>query len=95
MRERFPPGARVKVRAAYPPGHVRTPYFLRGKEGRIDSLAGEFPNPEELAYGRDGLPSLALYRVVFRQPDLWPAYPGGRADTLVADIFEHWLDPVP
>ncbi len=95
MTERFPPGVRVKVRAAFPPGHVRTPYFLRGKQGEIDSLAGEFPNPEELAYGRPGLPRLALYRVVFRQPDLWPTYSGPPGDTLVADIFEHWLERAP
>ena len=95
MSGKFPPGVRVKVRAAFPPGHVRTPFFLRGKEGRIESLAGDFPNPEERAYGRPGLPDRTLYRVVFRQSDLWPAYPGKAADTLVADIFEHWLDPVP
>lgn len=92
IRGAFAPGARVRVRAAFPPGHVRTPYFLRGKEGVIDSLAGEFPNPEELAYGRTGLPRLALYRVLFRQPDLWPAYASAAADTVIADIFEHWLD---
>ena len=92
MRGRFSPGAEVRVRAAFPPGHVRTPYFLRGKNGVIESLAGEFPNPEELAYGRTGMPRLALYRVVFRQPDLWPAYAGAATDTVIADIFDHWLD---
>ena len=95
MSRRLAPGACVRVRAAFPPGHVRTPYFLRGHEGMIDSLAGEFPNPEELAYGRTGMPRLALYRVVFRQPDLWPGYAGAAADTLIADIFEHWLDETP
>lgn len=95
MRGRFSPGAEVRVRAAFPPGHVRTPYFLRGKEGVIDSLAGEFPNPEELAYGRTGMPREALYRVVFRQPDLWPAYAGAATDTVIADIFDHWLDEAP
>lgn len=95
MRERFALGARVKVRAAFPPGHVRTPYFLRGKNGRIESIAGEFANPEELAYGRPGLPRLTLYRVVFRQTEIWSAYAGPPGDTLVADIFEHWLENAP
>ncbi|OHC83789.1 MAG: hypothetical protein A3G73_07270 [Rhodospirillales bacterium RIFCSPLOWO2_12_FULL_67_15] len=95
MSRRLAPGACVRVRAAFPPGHVRTPYFLRGHEGVIDSLAGEFPNPEELAYGRTGMPRRALYRVVFRQPDLWPGYAGAAADTVIADIFEHWLDEAP
>ena len=95
MRERFALGTRVKVRASFPPGHVRTPYFLRGKNGRIESIAGEFANPEELAYGRSGLPRLTLYRVVFRQTEIWPAYAGPPGDTLVADIFEHWLETAP
>jgi nitrile hydratase len=95
MTDRLQPGTAVRVRAAFPPGHVRTPFFLRGKNGRIESLAGDFPNPEELAYGRPGLPRRALYRVVFRQSDLWPGYPGKTADTLVADIFEHWLERIP
>ena len=95
MSGRFQPGTKVRVRAAFPPGHVRTPYFLRGLDGVVESLAGEFPNPEELAYGRPGMPPRALYRVVFRQSDLWPAYAGSGADTLIADIFEHWLDEKP
>ena len=95
MNRRLAPGVKVRVRAAFPPGHIRTPYFLRGHEGVIDTLAGEFPNPEELAYGRPGLPLRTLYRVAFRQADLWPAYEGAAQDTVIADIFEHWLDETP
>ncbi len=90
---RYDPGTRVRVRAAFPPGHIRTPYFLRGHEGTVESLAGSFANPEELAYGRDGLPRLPLYRVRFRQADLWPDYAGPSGDALTADIFVHWLEP--
>ena len=32
---RFAEGDRVRVRRAYPPGHVRTPYFIRGKTGEV------------------------------------------------------------
>jgi nitrile hydratase len=35
-----------------------------------------------------------LYRVRFKQKDVWPDYTGGPNDTVVADIFEHWLDPI-
>ena len=35
---RFRPGDRVRVRAAYPPGHVRTPYYCRGHVGVIERL---------------------------------------------------------
>ena len=86
-------GDYVLVREAYPPGHVRTPYFIRGKSGMIDNIAGEFANPEELAYGRVGLPKLTLYHVSFRQTDLWFDYKGGVSDTTVVAIYENWLQP--
>ena len=55
-------------------------------------ITGPFPNAEERAYGRDG-DREPLYRVRFRQRDLWPNYPGSARDTLVVDIYEHWLEP--
>lgn len=85
-------GDRVRVRAAYPPGHVRTPHYVRGRSGVVTGVAGSFANPEELAYRRDGLPETPLYRVLFRRRDLWPDGGGGE-DACVVDIFEHWLEP--
>ena len=93
MSAAFRVGQQVRVRRAFPPGHVRTPHYVRGKRGEILSVAGRFANPEELAYGRDGEPARALYRVRFAQGDLWPDYGGAAGDTAVADIFEHWLEP--
>ncbi len=90
---RFQPGDKVQVRMAYPPGHVRTPYFVRGCAGEVQEIAGDFPNPEELAYGRDGLPDVPLYRVSFRQSAVWDGYDGPASDTIVIDIYEHWLEP--
>lgn len=95
MSERFTVGARVHVRRIHPPGHVRTPHYLRGRDGVVEQVAGRYANPEELAYGRDGLPREALYRVRFTQAELWPDYAGAAGDTLVADIYEHWLEPAP
>lgn len=95
MSDRFPVGARVRVRSIHPPGHVRTPHYLRGRDGVIEQVAGHYANPEELAYGRDGLPREPLYRVRFVQGQLWPDYDGATGDTLVADIYEHWLEPAP
>jgi len=92
MSDRFRIDQQVRVRVAHPPGHVRTPHYLRGHSGVIESIAGRFANPEELAYGRDGLPERALYRVRFRQTALWPDYAGPPLDTAVVDIFEHWLE---
>ena len=83
----------MRVIDSHPPGHRRTPYYIRGKVGEIERVCGEFPNPEELAYGFDGLPKKTLYRVRFRQKDVWSDYSGPTEDTVDVDIFEHWLLP--
>lgn len=88
----FKAGQRVRVIRDYPAGHVRTPYYIRGQRGVIERHCGAFPNPEELAQMRDGLPAKALYRVRFHQKDLWPDYRGGPADVLEVEIYEHWLE---
>jgi nitrile hydratase subunit beta len=94
MTARFDIGAPVHVRAAYPPGHVRTPYYCRGKNGVVVRMCGEFRNPEELAYGvYDGAVS-PMYRVRFFQTDLWDDYDGSPEDLVEIEIFEHWLEPV-
>jgi nitrile hydratase subunit beta len=89
----FEPGNRVRVRAGEKPGHVRTPAYLRGKPGRVESVLGEFPNPEDLAYGLSGRPERPLYKVSFRQSDVWDDYEGPAHDRLCADVYEHWLEP--
>jgi hypothetical protein len=87
-------GDPVQVIAAYPPGHRRTPHYIRGKAGVVERYCGAFPNPEERAYGFDGLPKRHLYRVKFKQMDIWPGYNGPMHDILELEVFEHWLKPV-
>lgn len=94
LSPRFKPGDCVAVRFAEPPGHVRTPFYIRGKRGVIERLCGAFANPEELAYGRDGLPRQPLYRVRFRQCEVWPDYRGGAQDSIDVEIYQHWLEAV-
>lgn len=89
----FRPGQRVQVRRAYPPGHVRTPWYIRGQSGVVERLCGLYPNPEELAYARSGLPAQPLYRVRFLQQEVWPDYAGSAADTVDIEIYQHWLNP--
>jgi hypothetical protein len=89
---RFAAGDKVTVREDYPPGHIRTPVYIRGKQGVVTRCFGTFRNPERLAIGQDGSPKKVLYEVQFRQTDLWPDYQGGAADTLLIDIYEHWLE---
>ena len=90
---RFKPGDRVRVSDRDHDGHCRTPSYLRGKIGWVDDMAGAFRNPEELAYYRAGTPALPLYRVRFRQADVWEDYAGAPNDTVMADVYQHWLEP--
>jgi hypothetical protein len=90
---RFKAGDAVRVRFADPPGHIRTPFYVRGKAGWIERYYGAFRNPEELAYGKDGLPLKPLYLVGFKQTEVWDRYTDSGHDTVFVDIFEHWLEP--
>lgn len=89
---RFKPGDRVKVRFEDRPGHIRTPWYIRGKSGWVEKVYGEFRNPESLAFGGDGLPKKTLYLVAFNHSDVW-GNSRVRADKVLVDIYEHWLDP--
>ncbi len=83
----------VRVRVDSPTHHFRTPIYIQGKKGRVVALCGVFPNPESLAHGGSGLPQIPLYRVEFPQSEVWERYQGQAADTVLVDIYEHWLDP--
>lgn len=89
---RYRIGDPVTVRALFPSGHARAPFYTRGRSGQVVRITGPFRNAEERAYGRTGA-RVPLYRVQFRQRDLWPEYVGSSADTLVVDLYEHWLEP--
>ncbi len=88
----FADGSRVRVLDHAVFGHCRTPLYLKGKVGEVVSLTGAWRNPETLAYHQPGLPLRRLYRVRFRQTDLWDGY-RNPSDTLEADLYEHWLEP--
>ena len=89
---KFSAGQTVRVKRGIAPGHMRTPWYLRGKAGRIERICGAFGNPEELAYGRDG-GSVPLYRVRFTMAEIWGDDADRPDDTIDAEIFEHWLVP--
>jgi hypothetical protein len=88
----FEPGQRVRVSDRAHAGHNRTPGYLKGKTGLVERVRGAFRNPEDLAYGDEGLPKQPLYTVSFSQCELWPAYGGPESDRLEADLYEHWLE---
>jgi len=93
-KAKYVKGDKIKISSLFPPGHVRTPFFIRGKNGIIDYFWGTYPNPEELAYGREGVPGHPLYKVKFKQFDLWENYEGSPRDSLSIDIYENWLEPI-
>lgn len=90
---RFSPGERVRIRDDFPPGHIRTPVYLRGKKGTIDRYYGEFNNAETEAYGLRG-PKKSVYKVRFAAAELWTDYTGPDKDVVEADTFEHWLEKI-
>lgn len=81
----------VKVRAMFPPGHIRTPYYLRGKTGTVERALGAFGNPEAQAYGKIG-DKRDLYRVRFTMEEIWGSEAENPTDTLDAEIYAHWLE---
>jgi nitrile hydratase subunit beta len=83
----------VNVKLGPPEEHCRTPVYLRGKRGRIVEIVGRYHNPSLLAFHKPGLPKLWLYRVRFQQDGIWNEYDGSNRDTVVADLYEHWLVP--
>ena len=93
MIARYNVGDTVRVRRAFPPGHCRTPIYCRGKSGTIVHYCGNFRNPEQLAYGIYDGPKGPLYRVQFKQTDIWPNYAGAPQDKAEIEIYEHWLVP--
>ena len=89
----FAVGDPVVIREAWQPGHLRTPAYIKGRHGTIAQVLGSYPNPEELAYRRTGLPAPTLFRVRFRQQDIWPDYTGSHDDSLDIELYDHWLTP--
>ena len=94
MMAPFAPGTAVRVKDDWPerrgPVHVRTPHYLRGREGRVVRRLAAFANPEDLAFARPA-ECRTLYHVAFDQPSLWQE--GKPGDQLLVELFEHWLEP--
>lgn len=91
MTRQFTPGERVATKRMIPPGHVRTPWYLRGKTGVIERVIGDTHDPEALAYRRTA--PARLYRVRFTMAEVWGESAERPDDVLDAEIFDTWLEP--
>ena len=92
----FAPGDTVLVKTDIVKRHHRTPWFIKGKRGRVLAVSGPFFDPESRAHGGSGIPKRLLYQVEFEQSHIWgDSYLEGGKDLLVVDIYEQWLQPVP
>ncbi|MEM7440436.1 MAG: SH3-like domain-containing protein [Pseudomonadota bacterium] len=85
-------GQRVRVKSMFPPGHIRTPSYLRGKQGIVERVVGTFENPEQRAYMVDPDMKVNL-RVRFTMAEIWGDAAENPDDTLDAEIYDHWLEP--
>ncbi len=81
----------MRVRVDMPPGHVRTPAYLRGKTGWVERTLGTFPNPEALAYRQPAEPHPVM-RLRFTMAEVWGADAERPTDTIDAEIYAHWLE---
>lgn len=90
---RYALGERVHVLELNKPGHIRTPYYIRHQTGTVIQFCGAFLNPEDLAIGKASGPVVDCYRVEFLQREIWANYGGRPEDTLVIEVYEHWMKP--
>ena len=92
----FSPGDEVVIRTDIVSHHHRTPWFIKGKRGRIRAVSGPFFDPETRAHGGSGVPKRLLYQVEFEQSHVWgDSYSEDDNDLLIVDVYEQWLESVP
>jgi len=86
-------GTVVRVRAAFLPGHTRTPFYVRGGVGQIERFVGRFGNHEVLGHGLTPVPRFALCRVRFRMDEIWEKYsgPSDRGGWGKLNIGDRWI----
>ena len=83
---------KVRVHNNWPPGHIRTPAYLRGKVGEVEREIGLFNNPEQNAY-RLPPKEINLVRVRFTMLEVWGDAAEAPDDVIEAEIYAHWLEP--
>jgi nitrile hydratase len=90
---RFPPGSRVRARAADPDHHTRLPRYLHGQVGEVVAVAPAAPLPDDVARGLPEPRVEPVYAVRFHGSDLW-GRDSGAGHAVTADLWECYLEPV-
>ncbi len=89
---RFAVGDEVRAVVDNPDGHTRLPGYVRGRQGRIESIRRAQPFPDEtVRTTRKGDP-VPVYGVAFSMAELWgrDAEPGSE---IVMELWEPYLEP--
>jgi nitrile hydratase len=71
--------------------HIRTPGYIFGMIGVVESYAGQFPDAEQQGWGVSNVINQHVFRVRLLQKDIWPDYHGNDADTVDVEVFQNWL----
>jgi len=90
---RFKVGDAVVVRELPVLFYTRTPEYVRGATGVIDSVAYESPAAEDETWDRPDATPEWFYVVRFTMAELWHGYTGTDTDSLRTEIPERWLQP--
>ena len=85
-------GSVVQIKSYYPlNAHLRTPFYVRGKKGRVSRFLGYFTDPTYLAVGSRQPPVRALYRVLFDAAELWGPGSAKKPHTVAVDVYGNWI----
>ena len=91
MTVRFKVGDAIRVKIRGPEGYNRTPIYIRGKTGVVESTQGAFINARGLGHG-SAEEHQTLYGVSFNLAHVRGRDPSTCCDKLIVDVFEEWLE---
>lgn len=92
VEPKYAPGTCVRVKVSSPLGHTRVPRYVRGREGVIKKIHGNYHIPD-LKVDQGILVYQPVYLVCFEAQDLWgeDASPN---DKLYIEMYEDYIEEV-
>jgi nitrile hydratase subunit beta len=90
IQPKFSTGTVVKAKVISPMGHTRIPRYIRGKQGIIESIHGNFILPDTKVHQGINLYQ-PVYRVCFKAQDLW-GEDASPKDKLYIELWEDYLE---